>query len=191
MISVNLYAKKQDCLTKYIPFQPITVSDSSVGTSNVNFHLPTLIEEVKQLPKKELKSYKKQIIAFQSAVASFMILKLPLMAKATTVTAPSTSAPVTTLPNSADGIPVEIMELLIGLLKVSVATGIILAAILLVGAGITLMLPKAFRMKDVNDWITDIIKGLVVILTATPLIFLIYYAATKLFSGSGWFVTPF
>jgi hypothetical protein len=97
------------------------------------------------------------------------------------------TVPVTTLPNSAEGIPTEIMDLLIGLLKVSVAAGIILAAILLVGAGIG----KMFRMKDVNDWITDIIKGLVVVISATPLIFLIYYAATKLFSGSGWFVTPF
>jgi hypothetical protein len=173
--------KKQDHLVKYNSFQPINTSDT-LTVNEENFHISTLIEEVKNLPKKERSKLRKQIIAFQSAVASFSLFPLTSMANSTNVT-----VPVTTLPNSAEGIPTEIMDLLIGLLKVSVAAGIILAAILLVGAGIG----KMFRMKDVNDWITDIIKGLVVVISATPLIFLIYYAATKLFSGSGWFVTPF
>jgi Fe2+ transport system protein B len=180
---VNLRSRKeQDHLVKYNLFQPITQSDSSIGISNVNFHIPTIIEEVKLLPKKERKSIKQQILTLQTTLASFMMYPLTSMANSTNQT-----VPVTTLPNSAEGIPPEIMELLIGLLKVSVAVGVVLAAILLVGAGIG----KMFRMKDVNDWITDIIKGLVTVLCATPLIFIIYYLATKLFSGSGWFVTPF
>jgi hypothetical protein len=182
MINVTLSAKKQDHLVKYHSFQHIKLSDSPIGISNVNFHIPTLIEEVKLLPKKERKSIKKEILTFQVTLASFMMFPLTSMANNTNQT-----VPVTTLPNSAEGIPPEIMELLIGLLKVSVAVGVVLAAILLVGAGIG----KMFRMKDVNDWITDIIKGLVTVLCATPLIFIIYYLATKLFAGSGWFVTPF
>lgn len=181
MVKVNLSVKKQDYLVKYNPFQPISVSDSTIGINNVNFHMQTLIEEVNQLPKKERSKIKQQILTFQATVATFLLLPLKSMANT------STSVPVTSLPNSAEGIPPEIMDLLIGLLKISVAVGVVLAAILLVSAGIG----KMFRMKEASKWTQDIIRGLVQILLSVPVVFIIYYVASLIFKGSGWFVSPF
>jgi hypothetical protein len=158
------------------------VNGDSIPFNNVNFHIPTLIEEVKQLPKSEKKKYKKILKIFLMTTSSFMILPLRSMA--------STSVPVaaTNLPKTAEGLPPELLELLLKLLVISVGASVILAAILLVGAGVMKMFRKK---KEANEWTVDIIKGLIQILVAVPVVFLIYYVATNLFSGSGWFVSPF
>jgi hypothetical protein len=186
MVNVRLYSKNQDCLTNYIPFQPIIISNSPFKVTDVNFHILTIAEEVKKLSKKERKNYKKQILAFQSAIASFTIFPLTSMANSTTVTVPAT-----TLPNSAEAIPQELMDLMIGILKLFVASGVILAAILIVSAGIVLMVPKIAKIIDVKDWIVHIFRGLMVVLGATPLVFIIYYLSKMLFSSSGWYISPF
>jgi hypothetical protein len=186
MIELKISAKQHDPLVKYIPFKPINVSTSTLSVNDVNFHLLTLVEEVRQLPKKERIQLKRRILAFQSAIASFTIFPSISMANGTTVTIPAT-----TIPKSAEGIPTELMDLMIGLLKLSVAAGVILSAILLVTAGMTLMFPKIAKAIDVKDWITNIFRGLLVVLGATPIVFIIYYLSKMLFSTSGWYISPF
>lgn len=176
-------ARERDPLVNYNPIQPITVSDSSIGIHNVNFHIPTLIEEVKTLKKKERNQYKKKIQTFLATASSFLMLSpLTLTAKAT-----NTTVPVTNLPKSAEGMPPEIMDLLIGLLVIAVGTGVVLAAILLVSAGVARM----FRWKNASSWTVDILKGFTQILIAVPVVFVIYYVANLIFGSSGWFVNPF
>jgi hypothetical protein len=158
------------------------INRESIPFNNVNFHIPTLIEEVKQLSKSEKKEYKKVLKAFLMTVSSFMILPLRSMA------APSVPVTATNLPQTAEGLPPELLALLLKLLVISVGAAIILSMILLVGAGVMKMFRKK---KEANEWTVDIIKGLIQILVAVPVVFLIYYVANNLFSGSGWFVSPF
>jgi hypothetical protein len=93
----------------------------------------------------------------------------------------------TTLPQSATGMPPELLELLLMILKISVGAAVILAAILLVANAVG----KMFRLNGMTQWAKDIIRGLVQVLVAVPIVFLIYYVANLLFSGNGWFVSPF
>jgi ABC-type amino acid transport system permease subunit len=76
------------------------------------------------------------------------------------------------------------------ILTISVGAGIILAAILLVLAGMSRMFGKKMR-KDATEWTVDIIKGLTQVLISVPIVFVIYYLATLIFKSSGWFVSPF
>jgi hypothetical protein len=93
----------------------------------------------------------------------------------------------TTLPNTATGMPPELLELLLTLLKISVGVAVILAAILLVANGVG----KMFRINGMTQWAKDIVRGLIQVIVAVPIVFLIYYVANLLFGHSGWFVSPF
>jgi uncharacterized membrane protein YozB (DUF420 family) len=161
---------------------PIVIEQESVRLNNVNFHIPTLLEEVKQLPLSKIKQYKKIIKTFLVTTSSFLVLPLRSMAE--------TSIPVgtTTLPQTATGMPPELLELLLTLLKISVGAAVILSAICLVFAGVLRMFRKR---KEANEWTVDIIKSIIQILVAVPVVFLIYYVANLLFGHSGWFVSPF
>jgi hypothetical protein len=181
MTTVTFYGRNQDTLVNYHEIKPFKVKNEKLTIDNVNFHIPTLIKEVKQLPKNKLQQYKKGIQAFLATATSFMMLPLRSMA--------NTSIPVgtTTLPQSATGIPPELLELMLTILKISVGAGVILAAVLLAVNGIGKML----RINGMTQWAKDIIKGLVQVLVAVPVVFLIYYVANLLFSSNGWFVSPF
>jgi hypothetical protein len=102
----------------------------------------------------------------------------------------ASSVPVgtTNLPESAVGMPPELLQLLLQILKISVGTAVLLSMILLVGAGVMRMFRKK---KEATEWTTDIVKGLIQILIAVPIVFLIYFVVNLLFSNSGWFVSPF
>jgi hypothetical protein len=161
------------------------VGDDTLTLNNVNFHIPTLLEEVKRLPKSKVKEYKTILKTFLVTASSFLILPLRSMAE--------TSIPVgqmgtTNLPQTATGMPPELLELLLMLLKISVGAAVILSAICLVFAGVLRMFRKK---KEANEWTVDIIKSIVQILVAVPIVFMIHYVANLLFSGNGWFVSPF
>ncbi|MEH7374059.1 hypothetical protein [Neobacillus drentensis] len=179
---VRFYVKKPDPLIKYSYSAPFVVKDEVIGNNQINFHIPTLIEEVKQLPKKKIKEYKRTIQAFLTTASSFLVLPLKSMA------APLQNMPASTLPNHAEGIPPEILELLLKLLVISVGSAVIFAAILLVAAGVKRMLGNR---KESSEWTVDILKGLVQVMVAVPVVFLIYYVVSLLFKGSGWFISPF
>jgi hypothetical protein len=181
MTLVTLCVKSPDPLVNYQLSSPFVVKNEHISFNNVNFHLPTLLKEVKGLPKNKIEGYKRVIKTFIVTASSFLMLPLKSMA--------NTSIPTgTNLPTQAEGLPPELLNMLIKLLVISVGSAVILAAILLVGAGIMKMFRKR---KEANEWTVDIIKGLIQILVAAPVVFLIYYLASLLFSGSGWHVSPF
>lgn len=181
VLKLNLSVREQDTLVNYNYFNPILIGDENITTNSVNFHIPTLIREVNSTPKNKLKEYKKQIRIFLATSSSFMMLPLKSMA--------TTSLPATTkLPTEAQGIPPELLELLLKLLVITVGSSVILAAILLVTAGVMRMLRKR---KEATEWSIDIIKGLVQILVAVPIVFIIYYLANMILGDSGWFISPF
>ena len=181
---VNLCLKNHDPLTNYRLFKSFNIDNETVRINNVNFHIPTLLKEVRQLPKTKVKQYKKTIRTFLVTIGSFAIFPLRSIASELPH---SIQTGTTTLPQSATGMPPELLELLLMILKISVGAAVILAAILLVANAIGRM----FRINGMTQWAKDIIRALVQVLVAVPLVFLIYYVANLLFSTSGWFVSPF
>jgi hypothetical protein len=181
MVLVNLCVKNPNPLVNY-NFTKFEVDTFSIN--NVNFHIPTLLKEVKQLPKKKLKEYKKITQTFIATAASFLMFPLSSMANVLPNTAVSVAS---TLPKTAEGIPPELLSLLITLLTIAVGGAVFVAGIMLAVTGIG----KMFRVKGITQWTLDIIKGLVQSLAAIPVVFLIYYLAILLFKGHGWFVSPF
>ncbi|MEH7116011.1 hypothetical protein V7128_01130 [Neobacillus vireti] len=181
-MQLNFCVKNPAPFVNYKFINPIIIEQETVRLNNINFHIPTLIKEVKQLPKSKIKHYKKTIQTFLITASSFTMLPLKSMA--------ASSVPVgtTNLPESATGMPPELLQLLIQILKISVGTAVLLSMILLVGAGVMRMFRKK---KEATEWTTDIVKGLIQILIAVPIVFLIYFVVNLLFSNSGWFVSPF
>lgn len=177
MVLVNLCVKERSPLVKYNLSNPIVINESV--TNDVNFQ--ELLKEVRQLPKNKIKEYKKNIKLFLVTATSFMMLPLRSMAESSIPTA-------TNLPKTATGMPPELLDLMLKLLVISVGTAVILSMILLVGAAVMKMFRKK---KEANEWTVDIIKGLIQVLVAVPIVFLIYYVANMLFSSNGWFVSPF
>ena len=185
MTLVRLCVKKPDTLVNYHYCKPFTIEQETVRINTVNFHIPTLIKEVEMSSHAKIKQYKKIIQTFLTTASSFMVLPLRSMAASSV---PTQQIGTTNLPTSVDGMPPELLKLLLDLLKISVGTAVILSAILLVGAGVMRMLRKK---KEATEWTTDIVKGLIQILVAVPIVFLIYFVVNLLFSNNGWFVSPF
>jgi hypothetical protein len=182
---VNFCVKNPNPVVNYQFSEPFKVNNEHFSMDNVNFHIPTLFEEVKNTSKAKIQSYKRIINAFLVTASSFLMLPLRSMAN---TSVPTAQMGTTILPKTAEGLPPELLALLLKLLVIAVGTAVILAAILLVGAGVMKMFRKR---KEANEWTVDIIKGLIQILVAAPVVFLIYYLANMLFSGGGWHVTPF
>jgi hypothetical protein len=181
---VNLCVKNPNSLVNYKLSKPFFVNNDAVRINDINFHIPTLVKEVKNSSKNKLHQYKKVIQTFLTTVGSFAIFPLRSMASELN---PTQKLGQTTLPHTATGMPPELLELLLTLLKISVGAAVILAAILLVANAIGRM----FRVSGMTTWAKDIIRGLVQVLIAVPLVFLIYYVANLLFSGNGWWISPF
>jgi hypothetical protein len=175
--------KERNPLVNYHFSNPFVVETNTITINNVNFHIPTLLKEVKQLPKRKLNEYQRIIKTFLMTTSSFLVLPLTSMAS----TLPNSTMTVSSLPKTAEGIPPELLNLLILLLTIAVGGAIFIAGIMLAVTGIG----KMFRVKGITQWTSDIIKGLFQALAAVPVVFLIYYLATLLFKGNGWFVSPF
>jgi hypothetical protein len=171
--------RKPNPSVKYQFTNPIVIGNDTFTLNNVNFQ--EIIKEVRQLPKNKIKEYKKNIKLFIVTATSFMMLPLKSMA--------SELIPTTTnLPKTAEGLPPELLDLLVKLLMISVGSAVMLAAILLVGAAVMKMFRKR---KEANEWTVDIIKGLIQVLVAVPVVFLIYYVANLFFGTGIWHVSPF
>lgn len=185
MVNVKLCLKNPDYLVKYNSFQPVIVSDSSLGISTVNFHLQTISEEVKSLGKKKLNQYKKEVMTFLATASTFLVL--PLRSMANTDTTTNFNIPVSGIPQTAEGMSPEIMSLLIGVLGTIVVGGVILAMILLASVGVANM----FGMKNTSKWTMNILKGLTQVLVAPSVVFVIYYFSNLVFGKSAWHINPF
>ena len=176
-MKVNLCVKDPNESLKYIPFKQMTIKD------HVNFQLPSLLEEVNQLPKSQKKEYKKIAASFLATFSSFLVSGSRSMA----ATVQQSSSTQTVLPNSM-GIPPELAQFLNTGLVMMVAIAVALCIGMLISAGVLRALRKR---KEASEWTVDIIKGLTQVILAAPLVFLIYLVATILFNGTGWFISPF
>lgn len=147
-------------------------------TVNENFQIQLYVEEVENLSNKQRKQFKKTHKAFISTTISFLSLSSRSMAQSLTQ---NPNIPTT-------GLPPDLMQPIMELLQLSIKASLILAAILLVSAGVLRMFGKS---EKAIAWVKDIIKGLVQILIATPIVFLIYYVVTLLFGDFTAFKSPF
>ena len=177
-MKVNLCVKDQK---EYLNYH---YASFKVDDEPVNFHIPTLLEEVKHLKRKEKKQYKKIITSFLTTAVATLTLSSKSMAN--TAQAPQ-SISVTNLPTSVD-VPTELMEIMSNLLVISTSAAVFICIGMLILAG---LLRTMRKKKEATEWTSDIIKGLVQVIVAAPLVFLIYYVASSLFAGTGWFINPF
>ena len=176
-MQVNFYVKSPKDYLNY-HYTSFEANDS------VNFHIPTLLKEVSQSTRKQKRQYKKIITSFLATASSTLLLSSKSMANSVP---PSQSIPVTKLPTTAD-VPAELMEIMSTLLVISTSLAVFICIGMLILAGLLRALRKR---KESTEWTTDIIKGLVQVIVAAPLVFLIYYVASSLFGGTGWFINPF
>ena len=182
MVKVNLCVRDPKEYLNYIQFKPMNVNP------HVNFQMESLLEEVKELPKARRKEYKKIAASFLITLSSIMPLGSRSMASTLQQSSSSPVLPATTLPTAQVGMPPELTQFLSGSLVMMVAIAVVLCIGMLIAAGVLRALRKR---REASEWTVDIIKGLTQIILAAPLVFLIYFVATMLFNGTGWFISPF
>lgn len=171
-ITVNLCVKKPKDYLKY------NLTSFQINQS-VNFPIKIIVEEVRNLTNKQKKKYSKIIKAFIGATISFLTLSSKSMANAQNS---PTQQVVTT------GLPPDLIEPIMELIKLAIGGSVLLSIILLILAGTM----RQFRKKkEASEWSTDIIKGFIQVLLATPIIFLMYYVVTKLLGNFSMFLKPF
>lgn len=190
-LTLNLCTRKQDPSVNYNLFNQININEENVKVDTVNFHIPTLVKEVKGLKKSERRKLKTVAQTFITTSTSFLLLSSKSMANTVQSVNLNQVQPTTGthLPTSGIGMPPELLELMLTILVIIVGAAIILSIIFLVLAGTMRFIPK--RKKEASEWTVDIVKGLVQVLMAPAIVFLIYYLASKLFANSGWFISPF
>jgi hypothetical protein len=170
-ITVNLCVKEQS------PYLNYHFSSFQVG--EVNFPNKITVEEVKNLPSRERKQYIRILKATISTTISFLSLSSKSMAGAMTT---GTQQVVNT------GLPLDLIEPILELIKLALGGSVLLTVLLLIGAGAM----RQFRKKKESaEWTNDIIRGFIQILIATPLVFLLYYVTTLLLGNFGQFLNPF
>ncbi|MGD6876800.1 hypothetical protein [Bacillus infantis] len=146
---------------------------------NVNFPLQINVEEVKSLPKKQRKEFIKTARIFLATTTSFLTLTSKSMAATLNTQTPQLAT---------TGLPVDLVEPIMELIKLAIGGSVLLSVLLLIAAGTMRQLRKK---KEASEWTTDIIKGFLQVLISTPLIFLLYYVVTLLLGNFQMFLKPF
>jgi hypothetical protein len=161
--------------------EPKTYLNYNLQSFKINeLNFQTMVKEVKLLKPKQKKKYQKIAKSLIAGTLSFISLSSKSMA------APSTSSAIN--PMAIGGIPQEILEPLITLLATALGLSVALAMVLMISAGILRML----RQKEkAISWTTDIIKGLIQVLIAIPVVFLLYFIVTSLLGDFTIFTKPF
>lgn len=165
------------CVTK--PKDYLNYHLSSFKVNPVNFPIEINMKEVMNLSKKERKSASKIVKSFVGTAISFLSLSSRSMAQ-------GLNQPTQQVMNT--GIPIDLIEPIMELIRMALGGSILLAVLLLIAAG-TLRMFR--RKKEASEWTTDIIKGFLQILIATPVIFLMYYIVTLLLGDFSMFLNPF
>lgn len=167
MTVINIRPKNPSEGVAYRPFGINEAEDRVLFMANI------LKEEVmrgseKQQYKnvKKLKKFLKTSLSALGAGAG-----MSTRAFAATTTAIGATNPLT---------PAIVMKWGITIALIAVAAGVALSMIMLAVAGIYRM----FRKRDIaTEWTTDIVKGLVQVLIAVPVVYVIYVLAQMLFSN--------
>lgn len=177
-IAINFKPKESNPLVKY------NVSSTEVKQSvnkKVHFLAQRLQEEVmlgnpSQLETNinKLKKMHKKFVLILGATAIVSLQTNPLLAQAQQV--------------STEITPDTVMDWGQTIALIVVAIGIALAAPLLAAAGMYRMLRKR---KEAEEWTTDIIKGLVQVLIAIPVVYSLFYLAQTLFKNLPALGSPF
>lgn len=171
-IQVNLCVKEPKSFLNY------HLSSFKVD-SIVNFP-NQILEEVRNLSKKEKREYSKIAKSFLMTSMSFLTLSSKSMAN--TLNAPQTQQTI------VSGIPTDFISPIMELIGMAIGASLALSVILLIAAGIM----RQFRKKKESiEWSNDIIRGFLQILVATPVIFLLYYLTTLLLGNFTEFLKPF
>ncbi|KON87361.1 hypothetical protein AF332_11355 [Sporosarcina globispora] len=132
------------------------------------------------LSQKEKRKFGKVVKVFVATTISFLKLSSVSMANALNNTQSQTVI--------TSGIPTDLLEPIMELIKLALGGSLLLSVILLIAAGTM----RQFRKKkEASEWTTDIIKGFLQVLIATPLIFLLYYVVTLLLGNFTQFLKPF
>ena len=145
------------CVTK--PKDYLNYHLSSFEVNPVNFPVKIQMEEVMNLSKKERKNASKILKSFLGATISFLSLSSKSMAN-------GLNQPTQQVMNT--GIPSDLIEPIMELIRMALGGSILLAVLLLIAAGTLRMFRKK---KEAVDWTNDIIRGFLQILIATPVIF--------------------
>ncbi|AZV43700.1 hypothetical protein BAOM_3091 [Peribacillus asahii] len=132
------------------------------------------------LSKKQRKKYDKIIKSFIGTTISFLTLTSKSMASQLQNTQPQQIMET--------GLPTDLIEPIMELIRLALGGSVLLSVILLIAAG---TLRQFRKKKEAMEWSTDIIKGFIQILIATPLIFLLYYVVTSMLGGFSMFLKPF
>ncbi|PLR99625.1 hypothetical protein [Bacillus sp. T33-2] len=145
-----------------------------------NFPFKINVEEVKNLSRKGRINAIRIVKSFTGTAISFLTLTSKSMANQLATT------PTQQVANT--GLPPDLIEPIMDLIKLALGGSILLTVLLLIAAGVM----RQFRKKkEAAEWTTDIIKGFIQIIIATPLIFLMYYIVTKLLGNFDMFLNPF
>lgn len=159
---VNFCVKNPETFIKY--YYSSFIVKEAIPT---NFPVQLYVEEVKQLNKTEKKKYKKAIQLFLTTATSFLALSSRSMA--------ASLNQVPTIDNLGNGISPELWDAVKEILNLSVKAGIVLAILLLTAAAFCRMFGKK---EKAIEWSNDIIRGLIQVLIAVPIVLLLYYVVT-------------
>ncbi|AYJ76372.1 hypothetical protein BSP12_186 [Bacillus phage BSP12] len=144
---------------------------------NVLFIASTLQKEVIKgttgQQRKKIKQLKKLLKGFV-VVMGVGIQATPKAFAAAPLTGATTSAAANQIT------PAMVMSWGLNLALISVSVGVALSMTLLTLAGIYRMMRKR---KEAQEWTTDVIKGLVQVLVAVPVVYLLFYLAQTVFKS--------
>lgn len=165
MVKINMGSKGLVEGVKYI--RPVT--ELTVGSSKedkVLFLAETLHREVIQGTEKQ----QMRNVKLLKKILKGFVVKGGVGAIAAPKTFAATALVATTTPIT----PVAIMDFGLSIAFITVACGIALSMSMFAIAGIFRM----FKKRDLaNEWSTDIVKGLVQVLIAIPVVFTLFYIA--------------
>lgn len=144
---------------------------------NVLFIASTLQKEVikgtTEQQRKKIKQLKKLLKGFVVVIGAGIQATPKAFAAA-----PLTGATTTAAANQIT--PAMVMSWGLNLALISVSVGVALSMTLLTLAGIYRMMRKR---KEAEEWSVDVIKGLVQVLVAVPVVYLLFYLAQTVFKS--------
>ncbi|AYJ74197.1 hypothetical protein BSP15_180 [Bacillus phage BSP15] len=132
-----------------------------------------VIEGTTGQQRKKIKKLKKLLKGFV-VVMGAGIQATPKAFAAAPLTGATTSAAANQIT------PAMVMSWGLNLALISVSVGVALSMTLLTLAGIYRMMRKR---KEAQEWTTDVIKGLVQVLVAVPVVYLLFYLAQTVFKS--------
>ncbi|AYJ75274.1 hypothetical protein BSP36_187 [Bacillus phage BSP36] len=168
---LTISARELSPTVTYRPFTKVKVNNKSMEEKAL-FLVKNLREEVMKGTESQRRKKIKQMKR---------LLKLSLSVLGVMVGATPKSFAVTTAATATNLVtPAIVMQWGLTVAMISVSVGVALSMSLLTLAGIYRMMRKR---KEAEQWTTDIIRGLVQVLVAVPVVYLLFYLAQTVFKS--------